>query len=393
MRSAALVLMVVSLAVPAGAQRQFNMETKEGEEARGVFEKVWNKQSGDPENKCAVQVHEPRLDFGLNLWSGWNTDFPIRLEQLRAGDRLVTVVRVTSKETGKTQYFGESEQLQKVPPQLEGQQKLLIGSGGGFRLGPGKYEVQWMTAHPVAGVCRKSWTLNAKPPKGTTVTLGAGEASEAMFNAWRGFNGEPGMRATVLMHAAPMRWRRNVNRLSSWERNILLSMLRTVLDRGQIAEARVVVFDLEQGRTFFEMEKITREGYFRLARELAQVDFGTIDYKNYQRGEQHWTYLEAKLKEEAARAQKPDALIFIGPSTVYSGRPPAELKAYRKTFDDLFYIALAPFMSAAQDQISQLVRALDGKVFSIWEPKDLAKAVTRIREDRAERARAGTRSN
>jgi hypothetical protein len=390
MRIAAAVCGLALAATPVFAQRMFNMETREGDEARRVFEQVWNKQTGDPENRCAIQVLEPRLDFGLNLWTGYNADFPVRLEQLRERDELVTVFRVTSRETGKTYYFGESERLQKVPKELEGHQKLLVGAGGGFRLGPGKYDVQWLLAHPKAGVCRKSFSLNAKLPKGTTTTLAPNEVSESMFNAWKGFDGEPGIRATVMIHAAPMRWRRNVNRLSAWERNVLLAMLRTVLDRGQIAEARVVVFDLEQGRTFFETDNITRDGYFRLARSLAQADFGTIDYRAYQRGEQHWPYLEEKMREETSRDRKSDAIIFIGPSLQYSGRPPAELRAYRNRVSGLFYIALAPFMSAAQDQISQLVRSLDGKVFSIWEPKDLAKAVARIREDTSEKTKAGT---
>lgn len=368
----------------------------ESQRARQVFEDVWNKRSGDPDMGCRVEVFKPRLDFGLNLWTGYQAEVPLRLDQVREGDRLVTMFRVKSGGGEVSTYFGETEMLPKVPKELEGQQKAMLGSGGGFRVGPGNYKVEWVMAHPVAGVCRKDWSFKVKLPKEVTPTVPPGRVAESGYNVWRGYppaQSGRGAKVSILVHASPMRWRRNVTRLTSWERNVLLGMLRTVLDRGDVSEARVSVFDLEQGRTFFETERLTRDGYLQIAREMARANFGTIDYKAYQRGTQEWPYLAGKLRQELERSDPSEAVIFLGASTTFGGRVPQELRGFREKLRDVYYIALSPFMRSPEDHISQLVRSLDGKVYGVWEPRDLAKAVLRIREQMTPAAKSGSSSN
>jgi hypothetical protein len=380
-------LAVPVLAMAAGhlsAQGLLHPGRRTDEQIRKVFDDVWNRRVADKEVSCTVRSFSPRLDFGLNLWTGWQAEFPVEAKSLEEGQRLVSVFRVRPEGAAEAFYFADVDRLPKTPPDLKAQQKLVATVGGGIRVGPGKYVVEWVLAHPASGVCRKSWKFHAKAPRGVQTTLPPGQAAEPVFNSWQGFpetaSGK-GLSATILIHATPMRWRRNVTRLSPWERGVLLGMLRAVLDRSPIRQARVVVFDLEQGRTLYETEALTRRGYQELARALAQADYGTVDYTTYQKGPQDWPYLAERLKQESLRSDRSEALIFLGPSTRFGNRPPPGFRELQDHLPDLYYLTFTAYQTTPQDHISQLVRRLDGKVISIYEPRDLAKAVARLSEE------------
>src|SRR6202040_1334580 len=110
------------------------------------------------------------------------------------GPWLQVVMRVTPAENGeKPVYLSHRYPLSDVPLQTEGEGELT----GGFDLGPGHYQVDWMMRDSRGRVCSSHWKLEGMLPRGhqdLPLTLGPGLAAARLENP---FDEEPPIERTT----------------------------------------------------------------------------------------------------------------------------------------------------------------------------------------------------
>jgi hypothetical protein len=183
----------------------------------------------------------------------------------------------------------------------------------------------------------------------------------------------------VYVHAAPLVRRRVTTRLSGWDRAVLLGSLRSLLENGGFAAARVKVFDLEGRRVIFEREEFGPKEYEELAGELMQLDLGTVSVETL-KGPSAPDFLAGMLEEEVAQEKVGQVAVVLGPLGRFGPKLGPRVKEVREKMPLTYLVSLMPWFSTATDLLERFVKAGGrGKVLTVYHPEDLAKAIKTIR--------------
>ena len=377
MKAPLLPAFLLAAASAAAAQVLVDVQPDAGRKLAAGFDEQWAGRQA-ARLPCRVQRFQPQLDYGLRLWSGFGAS--VRATELgrQPNGRLAVAFRVVPLDRpAPAAYFYQNSPVPR-PPEGAGIRKVQLNLGGGFLLGEGRYRVDWLLLHSSGRACRASWKLKAKGP-GRRLAAGQVEAVDAAL--WHGFapSGASGRRAAIFLHASPVRPRRYVARLSPWDRQVLLSTLSSVLRDGGFGSASVTVFDLQNRRLLFREADIDPRGLRRLARQLAQVDYSTVSLETLAQGPSPRPFLEELLTAGLKSPVPASAFVFIG--SRWRGGPKLDglSPALKEALPRSWFLAFStPQTLAAPDSLSSLVRAVRGKVLSIFHPPDLASALREI---------------
>ncbi len=359
---------------PAAAQSLIERSSPEEQKLASGFETEW-KRAGERELRCEMRRFPPTLDYSLRIWTGFNVQVPAEQIVLDGREsRMVEVFRVTPQSpAGAPVYFFQVLGVPK-PPEQANLKKTTLSVAGGFLAGAGKYQVEWLLVHSSGVRCRESWNFTV-PAKSTA--LKEGELAPVEAALWTGFpEGAPKRRVSILIHASPVWPRRYLSRLSAWDRQILLSTLSAVLRQGGFSSASVTIFDLERRRTLLREEHFEPRSLRRLMRQLAQVDYSTISMETLGQSPSPRPFLEEMLRTELRQAEPPDAVVFIG--SRWRGGPKLDgvSPALKEAMPKVWLLAFStPLTVTEPDSLSSLVKAVRGKVISIYAPGDLAAAL------------------
>ena len=330
---------------------------------------------------CTVVPFPARLSFGFQHWTGYDVALPVR--QFANGGRekpMAIAVEVKPADTSKaaSYFYSRAAFPRKVPAQLWMTKNAEMNLGGGFLVGAGKYSVSLWLMDSLGRGCRKSWKVEAQA-HGVPLVLDAGEVAENGMEQWKGIVGGSG-KLSVYVHAAPLMRRRIMTKLSAWDRNVLLSSLKSLLEVGGYGEARVKVFDFDGRRMLFESESFGAEEYERLSEVLRNVGLGTVSLDTL-KGPDEEMFLTKLIGEEVDRKDGSDAVVFLGPSWRWGQKISPLLKELRGQMPSIYYVSLTPWFSSSTDLIEMFVKAgPKGKVLTVYQPVDLAKAIREIRE-------------
>lgn len=332
---------------------------------------------------CSILPIPARLSFGFRYWTGYDISLPARqfADSSEGKQRQLVVSAKIQNEAGVTNYLWSSTSL---PEKLPGANWALRGVefdlGGGFLAGEGKYKVMLLIIDGRGRECRKSWTASAKKLS-VPMRIPPGEVRENGMDGWRGIPAKAGAssKVTVFLHAAPIYRRRNTVKLSAWDRTVLLGSLTSFLETSRFSDARVVVFDLDGRSVLYETETFDRRSFRRLINVLDNANRGTVSLKTLN-GPGEAGFLELLVRAELDRKQNSDAVVFLGPSWRYGGKLTPLLRELRGQFPETFYVSLTPWFDVADDLLTRFTNAGKGKVLSVYEPTDLAKAIRKIDE-------------
>jgi hypothetical protein len=209
--------------------------------------------------------------------------------------------------------------------------------------------------------------------------------SSVRLEDWTGFRASPDAKGelTVLLHAAPVLRRRYVTRLSPWDRTILLTSLKSVLDQVNVTRARVIVFDIDGRRELFRSADFRPRDYRRLYGVLERADFGTIDYGTLTSGPPAGEYLFGLVEKEIT-ASPGQPVIFLGPEMRPSNaRLPARQAEVKLDAGKMFYLCFPLTLTDPEDLIAKIVKG-KGKSFRLHFPQDLAGALRQVNQRLAE---------
>lgn len=332
---------------------------------------------------CTILPVPARLSFGFRYWAGYDIALPTRqfADSLEGKQRQLVVSAKIQNEAGVASYLWSSTSLPKKLPGADWTQRgVEFDLGGGFLAGEGKYKVTLLVVDGRGRECRKSWTADAKKLS-VPMRIPPGELRENGMDAWRGIPAKSGpeARVTVFLHAAPIYRRRNTVKLSAWDRTVLLGSLTSFLEASRFTQARVVVFDLDGRSILYETEDFDRRSFRQLINLLDGANRGTVSMKTLT-GPGEAGFLEEIVGAELDRKQPSDAVVFLGPSWRYGAKLTPLLRELRAQFPETFYVSLTPWFDIADDLLTRFTNAGKGKVLSVYQPTDLAKAIRKIDE-------------
>jgi hypothetical protein len=367
---------IVCVAVSVGwGQMLIPPGTQQHRELERIF-----REAGSGGLSCEVIALRAQMTYEFQNWSGYDLSLPIaQFAQPEQRKMLGLALRVQPVGVNREAIYLYSRIgfPQDVPEELWRQKKVRMNLGGGFLVGEGKYELKLLLTDATGRQCTKSWKLRV-PKRKTPARLGPGEVADAGLDEWAGMRGGEG-KVTVYVHAAPLVRRRVTTRLSGWDRAVLLGSLRSLLENGGFAAARVKVFDLEGRRVIFEREEFGPKEYEELARELMQLDLGTVSVQTLQ-GPSAADFLAGMIEEEVAAEKLGETVLILGPLGRFGPKLGPRVKEVREKMPRTYLVSLMPWFSTATDLLERFVKAGGrGKVLTVHHPEDLAKVIKTIR--------------
>jgi hypothetical protein len=348
---------------------------------------------------CSIQPRKPLLDFAFRFDVGYIVSCALSRFGGRAS-RIFVFARVTP-EGGKSLTFGEAYRLPEATAATKsGKLKQSVQMSGGVSVGEGQYQVEVLVVDQETGrTSRKRWrarvarsrsqrAAQVSVPPGSVIPLGVRPWPVKMDTSGKG------LRLTVLLDAAPLNPRNPA--LRAWDRAFLLASLASLLKQIPCASVRLRAFSLDQQREFFRQDQFDDAGFMELEESLRTLELRTVSYRVLQRRQGWLDLLLDYANRELIAADPSDAVIILGPRTRYFAEiPRGKLKGRETPNPHFYYFEYFPgYFRSSQlpDALSSLTKRLDGTVYEIFSPGDLARSIqkmlTRV-QPRAEPSPAG----
>jgi hypothetical protein len=334
---------------------------------------------------CSIQPRRPTLDFAFRFDVGYIVTCALSQFGGRAS-KIFVIARVTP-EGGKPQLLGEAYRLPEATAGTKASNlKQDVQMSGGVSVGEGQYQVEvWVADQETGRTVRKRWrarvarsrsqgAAEVAVPTGSVLPLGVRPWPIKMDTSGKG------LRITVLLDAAPLNPRSSS--LRAWDRAFLLASLSSLLKEIPCASVRLRAFNLDQQREFFRQDQFDDAGFMELEESLRTLELGTVSYRVLQRRQGWFDLLLDYANRELIAPDPSDAVIILGPRTRYYAEVPrSKLKGRETPNPHFFYFEYFPRFwrtSHFPDAISSLTKRLDGTVYEIFSPGDLARSIQKM---------------
>jgi len=328
---------------------------------------------------CSIEPASPRLGFSFIHWSGFGIAVPIRqfpLADVKQTDFAVAIE--IHPKGGKATYFGERFSVPPAPAGRFYPKDTQIQYGGGYQLGPGEYNIRAYVADNDGRACRKAWSLKIKDDAKIQTKLEPNQVTAVGGERWRGLDAtqEP-KRVAVIIDAAPLFPRRNMVRLSSYDRSILITSLTSILDNARFTAATVIAADSRNRKVVYSSNEFNGRGLGRLGRALAEINLGVVSVETL-KGPGPAAFLESMLKEHQEAIAKADVVVFLGPAWGWQGGMTPLLRELAKSFPPMHQLSLSRFPAPADNLLASFAKAGNGRTQLVVTPNDLAKAIEKM---------------
>jgi hypothetical protein len=333
------------------------------------------------ELRCDVQPIKPVLNFSFRFQAGFFVHVP--LNQYRGtGHRWAMLIRVTP-EGGETVNLLSMMRLPGIPEST----KVVAEVGGGYLVGAGRYDVQWILFDETNRSCRKNWRVEAKLSRAERGIRVAMPANTVRGFSWladpdtrRNQDDAAPIRLTILLHAAPLSPRRTT--LRATDSLMLLGLVSSLLERMPTRSVRLVVFNLDQQKELYRQDKFSPRALDEVAQAINDVQLGVVDYRVLQNRRGHVDMLAALVNAETQAKDPSDVVLILGPAARYwDNVPQSALEKSEASKPQFFYFQYRPYYrrtATFPDVISLVLRRLHGKTLVIHSPTEFAKAITQV---------------
>lgn len=343
-------------------------------------------EAGEPRQDLPCKVEETKaiLGFDLKFHSGFEVSIP--MHELAGSENLLTIVFRVRPE-GKSD--GDRYFIQRIRvPQLDEDTKGDAFLQGGFDIGEGKYQVEWLMRDRAERVCSHTWKVEATLPSKDKLIEMNEPADTVHPSEAEQFQEEPPVaRSTsetplnvkVLINFAPQRSRSAT--LQPVDTSALVSILRTISRDPRIGRFSLVAFNMQDQKILYKQENADRIDFPKIGEALLQLKLGTVDLKKLQTKNSETEFLSELLQREASAGDVPDALIFAGPKVLLDQNVPQEaLRSVGSLDYPVFYLNynLYPQQIPWRDSIGHAVKYFRGVEYTISRPRDLWFAVSEM---------------
>jgi hypothetical protein len=333
---------------------------------------------------CVVSPIKPVLGFDLRFHAGYEVTVP--LKELAGSENTLTILFRVIPETRPEDPIYLIQRLRV--PSIEEEAKGDAYFQGGFDLGEGKYQVDWLMRDRTERVCSSYWEAEAVlPPRDRqiNVVLAPETVAAAETEQFREeppverLQEEPPLNVKVLINFAPQR--AHSATLQPLDTSALVSILRTISRDPRIGKFSVVAFNLSEQRVVYRQDNADRIDFPGIGQSLESLKLGTIDLKRLSQKHGETEFLADLIQRELKDENHPDALIFAGPKALLDSNVPKEsLQDIGDVEYPVFYMNynLQPQATPWRDAISHAVRFFKGYEYTISRPRDLWNAVTEM---------------
>jgi len=355
------------------AQFLVSPDTRSMQVIRQIFERPAPKAT----LACEIDKLSPRLGFSLMHWSGFNLSIPLKqFPGEGIPPEFGIAIEITPK-GGNPAYLGERFLFQKPPAGRPLPKDAAIGYTGGYYLGPGDYNVRVFASDNRNNECRKEWSLSVKAPK-PAGRLEPNQIIAVGDERWRGLNKDgPPYRLTIVIEAAPLFPRRNMVRLSSYDRSVLLTSLTALLDQTKATAANVIAVDARNRKIIYTSNGFNRRELARLGRAVAEVNLGVVSLETL-KGPNETAFMETVLEKLQTPAANSDAVVFLGPVWGWYGKVTPRIRELAQTLPNPHFLGVTRIAGLPDNLVAQVVRAGNGSVKRLLSPNDFAKAIEKV---------------
>ena len=375
LRRAALLALVAS-AVSGWAQ------TRLGREVRLQYADMAVLESSEPHKdlSCQLTPERPYLGFDLRFHAYYRVTVPVKV-LAEAGGWLQVVMRV--RPTGDSEqpvYLAHRLAVPEFPSGVKGEGLLA----GGFDLGLGRYQVDWLMRDSGGRVCSSHWKLEASLGGGRDLPLtlapnmvtGREEVPSADERAFE--EGATPLHVKVLLNLSPPRPQESI--LKPQEAAVLLSILRGITREPGVSRFSVVAFNLQAQKIIYREECAGKIDFAALSKAAQLPSAGTVDYRLLRDSQSETHFMTTLLTDHLGTQTAPlDAVIIVGRKVTLEKKVSVDqLKTGGRAPYPIFYLNYSPnpFDEPFADTIGSALKAYKGALaYNIAVPHDLGVAL------------------
>jgi hypothetical protein len=329
---------------------------------------------------CSVSEIKPVLGFDLKFHSGYDVTVPLK-ELAGSGNLLTMLFRVSPAERpDEPVYFVQRVSVPPIEEDAKGDAYLQ----GGFDIGEGKYNVDWLMRDRSERVCSGYWNIDASLPsrdRDVALEIPPGTVKAADREMFRHeppverAEREGPLNVKVMVNFAPQNARSAT--LQPLDTNALVSILRSISREPRIGRFSVVAFNMHEQRVIYRQDVASQIDFPALGQALESLDLGTVDLRRLSQPNSETQFLGELIASELQGPEQPDAVIFAGPKVMLDSNVPQEtLRALGEPSFPVFYMNynLNPQVNPWRDAIGNAVKYFRGFEYTISRPRDLFNA-------------------
>ncbi len=332
--------------------------------------------------KCDVTPIKPALNFSFRFQAGYIASVPLK-QYGGPGHSIVLLTKITPDlPDSRPVYLVTSAALPNLPKTNQ-----LGEIGGGYLLGEGRYNVEWLLFDDSKRVCQKHWTINVALTAGerkVKTVMPPGTIGELSLRGSAGARPAKDdvhpIRLTIFLHAAPLFPRRT--RLRPGDALVLLSGLSSLLERVPSTSVRLVVFNMDQQKILFRQSNFTLDSLDQVAQSINGIELGLVDYQILKNRRSSADFLAGLINKELAEPDQSEIALFLGPASRYTDKVTQASLEEKSAAPFFFHFKFQPPLrrggDSFPDTISQTMGKLKGKTIVVYTPGDFAKAIDQM---------------
>jgi len=391
-----VLLGLVASAASGWAQTRLGAEVRLQDADMAVLE------SSEPHKylSCQITPEKPYLGFDLRFHAYYSVTVPIKL-LADAGGWLQVVMRV--RPTGDSEqpvYLAHRLAVPDFPLRAKGKGVLA----GGFDLGLGRYQVDWLMRDGGGRVCSSHWKLEVTLGRGQDLPLtlapnmvtGREEGSATDERTFEG-GATPPLHVKVLVNLSPARPQQSI--LKPQDAAVLLSILRGITREPGVSRFSVVAFNLQAQKILYRQECADKIDFAALSKVAQLPSAGTVNYRLLRDSQSETHFVTTLLTDQLRPQTAPlDAVIIVGRKVTLEKKVSLDqLKTGGRAPFPIFYLNYNPnpFDQPFADAIGSALKTYKGALaYNIVLPRDLGVALSdmllRIRKRPAAEATFGS---
>ena len=335
---------------------------------------------------CTVTPAKARLGFDLQFTAGYLASVP--LDSISGnGNGLRVLFRIKPLD-GKNRefYFWDSYSVPPIEPGTKGAASIP----GRYKLGPGKYRVDWLMRDQGERVCSAHWEIETSIPSLIEQRAAARDPFTVGPNEVEMFLEEPPVRRArqpKLLHVKLL-----VNftptdprdlRLRPYDLQNIVSILRAISREPQMGSFSLVAFNMQEERVIFEQHNAHRIDFPRLGEAVEEIEGGMVDIAQLEDEDSASRFLTELLtkqmgEQDPRQGPRPDAVIILGPKLMLEKKISQQVLLENPLINSpVFYLIYNtdPYVYPWRDAISGVLKIYQGLEYTISLPKDFGRAM------------------
>ncbi len=346
---------------------------------------------------CTVEPLDPKLEYDLTFQAGYVAAVPLG-SLSGPGDRLRILFRIQPLESDRPAvYFRKSYNVPRIEAGAGGEASLP----GKYRLGPGRYRVQWLMRNRAERLCSHTWEIEADGPAGFSGLAATPKAHVIEEFVEEAFLEEPPVRrdSGPLLHLKILVSFSPVNPakvgLNEYDRRSVVSMLRAIAREPAIGAFSLVAFNAHSERILYETDGESRIDFPALGEAVAATPGGMVDIEQLQDKKSGERFLRELFEQHLTRRDaEPDAIVFLGPKVTFERNPSAAmLHSSERSPAPVFHFIYNrnPRSYPWRDALSSALKGFSPTEYDVTSPKEFGLSLKAMMERlRVQSAPSGT---